>query len=219
MERKINIKICCIGSLEEARLAIRMGASAIGLVGHMPSGPGIIPDETIAEIAKAIPPTIESFLLTSETKSENIIEHHRRTKTTTIQLVDKVSSKSYRDIRAALSDVKLVQVIHVLNEASVAEAIEVAKYADVLLLDSGNPFLSTKILGGTGMTHNWEISQKIVEQVEIPVYLAGGINALNVRQAIETVQPFGVDICNSVRSEDRLDATKLFRLFNALELL
>jgi len=64
---KPRVKICCISSIEEARLAIEHGASALGLVGQMPSGPGIIEDELIYEIARVAPPPISTFLLTSQT--------------------------------------------------------------------------------------------------------------------------------------------------------
>ena len=74
-----RIKICCISSIEEAQEAIEAGASALGLVGQMPSGPGAIDDELIFQIAKSVPPPIGTFLLTSETKAKAILEHHRRT--------------------------------------------------------------------------------------------------------------------------------------------
>ncbi len=209
------IKICCIASQEEAQMAINAGASAIGLVGPMPSGPGVIDDKLIREIAENVPNGIDTFLLTSETIPSKIIAHHQRTKTTTIQLVDKVSNETYRQLRTTLPDVKLVQVIHVLDELSVDEALEKSAYVDALLLDSGNPGLKTKVLGGTGKVHNWSLSRQIVEQARVPVFLAGGLNPGNVRQAIEQVQPFGVDVCSGVRSDGKLDTIKLKAFINA----
>ena len=187
---KIKVKICCISSIEEAKLAIAHGAAAIGLVGRMPSGPGIITDELINSIAKTVLPPIDSFLLTSETTAEAIIEHHNKVNTTTIQMVDALSGREYHKIREAIPHVKLVQVIHVLDEKAVQEAIEIAEWVDAILLDSGNPNLSTKVLGGTGKTHNWDLSKKIRENISIPTYLAGGINKDNIRKAIEHLQAF-----------------------------
>ena len=187
---KVKVKICCISSIEEASLAIAHGAAAIGLVGRMPSGPGIITDELIQSIAKTVLPPIDSFLLTSETTAEAIIEHHNKVNTTTIQMVDALSGREYHKIREAIPHVKLVQVIHVLDEKAVQEAIEIAEWVDAILLDSGNPNLSTKVLGGTGKTHNWDLSKKIRENISIPTYLAGGINKDNIRMAIEHLQPF-----------------------------
>ena len=213
---KIKVKICCISSIEEAKLAIVHGAAAIGLVGRMPSGPGIITDELINSIAKTVIPPIDSFLLTSETTAEAIIEHHNKVNTTTIQMVDALSGREYHKIREAIPHVKLVQVIHVLDEKAVQEAIEIAEWVDAILLDSGNPNLSTKVLGGTGKTHNWDLSKKIRENISIPTYLAGGINKDNIRKAIEHVQPYGIDLCSSVRTNGQLDERKLEELFKAL---
>jgi phosphoribosylanthranilate isomerase len=206
---KPRVKICCISSAEEASLAISHGASALGLVGHMPSGPGVIGDELIASIARNVPPPIGTFLLTSETTAQQIIAHHQKVFTNTIQIVDVLSAGSYADIRAALPGVKLVQVIHVIDESSIDEALASAEQADALLLDSGNPNLTIKILGGTGRAHDWLLSRRIVNQSKIPVYLAGGLNAANIREAIDTVQPFGIDLCSSVRTDKKLDPHKL----------
>ncbi len=210
-----RVKICCISDLHEAELAIEFGASALGLVGEMPSGPGPIPDERIAEIAAAVPPPIATFLLTSQTTAGGVIEHHRRTRTSTIQIVDELEGGAYREIREALPGVKLVQVIHVMGENSVQEAVHLSEFVDAILLDSGNPKLAVKELGGTGRRHDWKLSRRIVEAADKPVFLAGGLNAGNVGEAIATVRPFGLDICSGVRTNGKLDAQKLEDFFTA----
>ncbi len=212
----IRIKICCISSIDEAQTAILFGASAIGLVGKMPSGQGVITDDLICKIAKSVPPPIATFLLTSETSSGGIVSHHRRVNTNTIQIVDKLKLGSYEDIKEKLPSIKIVQVIHILDERSIDEALKISKKVDALLLDSGNPNLAVKELGGTGRTHNWAISRKIVEQSRVPVFLAGGLNAGNVREAIDIVQPFGVDVCNGVRTDGQLDQKKLEAFFKVV---
>lgn len=204
-----RIKICCISSVEEAKLAIEWGASALGLVSEMPSGPGVIEEERIAEIVKTLPEGIRSFLLTSKQEPEAIIGQQQRTGVNTLQLVDSMTVEAYGKLRAALPNVHLVQVIHVRDESAMEEALTVAPYVDAILLDSGNPTLAVKELGGTGRVHDWRLSRMIVEAVPVPVYLAGGLNAQNVREAIERVQPFGLDICSGVRTDGRLDETKL----------
>ena len=214
---KVRVKICCISSVEEAKMAIDFGASALGLVGKMPSGPGVIDDELIARIARSIPPAVSTFLLTSETKPEDIIAHYKKVYTSTIQLVDALKGRDYKTVRNELPGVKLVQVIHVLDENSVAEAIEISESVDTILLDSGNPNLNIKELGGTGRIHNWQLSRQIREQVKVPVFLAGGLNSNNVREAVETVQPFGIDICSGVRSVGHLDRQKLEAFFKEIE--
>jgi len=206
---KPRIKICCISSTEEAKMAIDYGASAIGLVGYMPSGPGVIDDKLIFKIAKSVPPPIGAFLLTSETSVNEIVNHHKVTRTNTIQIVDEIKDGTYQQLRDAMPAIKLVQVIHVINQKSVDEAIKISEHVDAILLDSGNPNLHTKELGGTGRTHNWDLSRKINESIKIPLFLAGGLNPENVKQAIDAVDPFGIDVCSGVRTDGKLDEKKL----------
>jgi phosphoribosylanthranilate isomerase len=204
-----RIKICCISSEDEAKTAIRFGASAIGLVARMPSGPGPISDELIRQIAETVPPPIGTFLLTSETSVKEIIKHHLRTNTNTIQIVDSLSNGTYSQLKTALPGIKIVQVIHILDEESVDEAVGISEMVDAILLDSGNPKLKIKELGGTGRVHNWKFSRQIRDQSKCPVFLAGGLNPENVRQAIEEVMPFAVDVCSGVRTDGKLDSQKL----------
>lgn len=212
-----RIKICCISSVEEARLAISHGADALGLVGKMPSGPGPIADELIATIAATIHPPIASFLLTSEQNADTIIAHVNRVHTNTVQIVDELTTGSYQHIRQQLPHLKIVQVIHVTGEESIEQALAIQDHVDAILLDSGNPKAAIKTLGGTGNTHNWQVSRKLVESVSIPVFLAGGLHAGNVQEAIATVQPFGVDVCSGVRSNGLLDPQKLSSFINAVK--
>ena len=205
----IRVKICCINSIAEARLAIAMGASALGLVSEMPSGPGVISEARIAEIATAVPPPIATVLLTSKTIADDIIDQQRRCKVNTIQLCDRVSFDELIKLREHLPGIGLVQVIHVSDRASIDEAKTVAGHVDALLLDSGNQSLAIKELGGTGRTHDWSLSRAVVESVTVPVFLAGGLNSHNVIEAIEKVRPFGVDICTGVRTNGNLDRGKL----------
>lgn len=213
----LRVKICCIQDEYEAADAISFGASAIGLVGAMPSGPGPISDEEIYRIAKSVPPQIATFLLTSEQTSQGVIDHHGRAKTNTIQVVDELVNRDYAAIRDALPHVKLVQVIHVVGEESVDEACELAEHVDAILLDSGNPKLEIKELGGTGRRHDWRLSRRVVETCGKPVFLAGGLNARNVREAIDTVRPFGLDLCSGVRTNGKLDLRKLEDFFSVIE--
>ena len=210
-----RIKICCISSTEEARQAIRCGADALGLVSNMPSGPGVISEAVIAEIAAAVPPPIATFLLTSLQDADAIAQQHSRCKTSTIQLVDRVEPAELSKLRKHLPGVKLVQVIHVLGTHSLREARQFATYVDALLLDSGNPTLATKELGGTGRVHDWQVSRQIRDEVPIPVFLAGGLNSTNVAEAIRLVQPFGLDLCSSVRADGNLSVQKLSQFMHA----
>ena len=208
-----RVKICCISSVAEARMAIEAGASALGLVSAMPSGPGVISEEQIAEIAATIPPPIASFLLTSKQDVESIIKQQRRCRTNCVQLCDSVTSGSLSDLKEALPGVSIIQVVHVTGSESVEGAIAVSPTVDAILLDSGNPSLAVKELGGTGRQHDWSLSRQIREQVNVTMFLAGGLNSENVGQAIAAVQPFGLDLCSGVRTNGNLDRDKLAKFF------
>lgn len=194
-------------------MAIEHGASAVGLVSEMPSGPGPIPDELIAEIAATIPPGVSSFLLTCKQDVASIIDHQRRLRVNTLQLCDRLPHGAHRELRAALPGVSLVQVVHVTGEQAVDEAIAVAPLVDAVLLDSGNQSLAIKELGGTGRTHDWSLSRRIREAIDVPLFLAGGLKPNNVAAAIEEVQPFGVDVCSGLRTDGALDRHKLSAFF------
>jgi phosphoribosylanthranilate isomerase len=214
--RTPRAKICCIASVEEARLAVEWGASALGLVSSMPSGPGVISDESIAEIAATVPPTIGTFLLTSRQRVTDIVAQQRFCRTNTIQICDHLTDGTHRELKDALPGISIVQVIHVAGPESVEEAERIAPHVDALLLDSGNQKLAVKELGGTGRTHDWSLSRTIRERIDVPLFLAGGLTPENVGRAIEEVGPFGLDICSGVRSKGKLDVDKLKRFFSAV---
>jgi phosphoribosylanthranilate isomerase len=211
-----RVKVCCIASVVEAWLAIEHGASAVGLVSAMPSGPGPIPEELIAQIAGTIPPGVSSFLLTCQDDVDAIVDQQRRTRVNTIQVCDRLPPGSYARLREELPGVSLVQVVHVNGPEAVEEAIAIAPEVDAILLDSGNQSLPIKELGGTGRTHDWRLSRAIRESVAVPLYLAGGLKPENVAAAIREVRPFGVDVCSGLRTEGRLDPQKLTAFFQEI---
>jgi phosphoribosylanthranilate isomerase len=206
-----------MASVAEARLAIEHGAAAVGLVSAMPSGPGPIPEDLIAEIARTIPPGVSSFLLTCQQDADAIIDQQRRTRVNTIQICDRLPPGTHARLREALPGVSLVQVVHVTGPEAVDEAVAIAPEVDAILLDSGNQSLPIKELGGTGRTHDWRLSRAIRQSVDVPLFLAGGLKPENVAAAIREVRPFGVDVCSGLRTEGKLDPQKLAAFFKAVD--
>lgn len=211
-----RVKVCCIASVAEARVAVSLGASALGLVSAMPSGPGVIDDATIAAVSAMVPPPVARFLLTSRTDVASIVAQQRASSVDTLQICDRLADGTHADLRAALPGVRLVQVVHVTGPESVEEALEVAPLVDAVLLDSGDQRLAVKQLGGTGRRHDWTLSARIREAIPVPLFLAGGLSAANARAAIDAVGPFGLDVCSGVRTEGALDAAKLGAFMAAL---
>jgi phosphoribosylanthranilate isomerase len=187
-------------SIDEVWMAIEAGASAVGLVSPMPSGPGPISNEKAAELAAEVPPGIDAFLLTPLQTVDELVEQNRLVKARALQLVDALEPGAHAELRRAMPGVKLVQVIHVVGPDSLREALDVAPHVDAILLDSGNPSLKVKELGGTGRRHDWALSRQIRERVDVPVWLAGGLNPDNAREAIESVGPFALDVCSGLRT-------------------
>jgi phosphoribosylanthranilate isomerase len=210
----VRVKVCCIASLEEAALARRQGAHALGLVSRMPAGDRWIPDARIREIAAAHR-DVKRFLLTCRTDPESIRAQTLAAGTDTVQLVDRMELSDLAALRRALPGISLVQVVHVTGAEAAAEARRVAPYVDAVLLDSGRPDGPDRTFGGTGNTHDWEVSARIVRELACPVFLAGGLGPDNVAEAIRRVGPYGVDVCSRVRPEGRLDAQLLAALFAA----
>jgi phosphoribosylanthranilate isomerase len=211
-----RVKVCCIQSVAEARSAVAAGAAALGLVSEMPSGPGVIPEERIVAIAATVPPPVAAFLLTCRQDAPSLAAQQRRLRVGTLQLCDRLPAGAHAELRAALPGIRLVQVVHVTGPESVHEAREVASQVDAVLLDSGDPARPVKQLGGTGRRHDWTLSRRIREALDVPVFLAGGLTADNVAEAIASVAPFALDVCSGVRSAGALDETRLQAFFRAI---
>ena len=204
-----RFKVCCIKSVEEATLAIQHGASILGLVGQMPSGPGPISIDLIKEIAAHVKGDVVTWILSSKTKAQELIDEYQYVQTDGIQLVDEVRENDCKQLKERFPDLYLVQVRHVEKRSSAATLASVNRYIDAILLDSGSPNNEIKILGGTGNVHDWHISESIVALAKVPVFLAGGLNPSNAVNAIELVKPYGLDVCSGLRSNDKLDVLKL----------
>lgn len=212
-----RVKICCIQSVAEAEMATAAGASLLGLVGAMPSGPGPISDKRIAEICRWAPPGIETVLLSSEITADGLVAHAAHCRPSVLQIVDDPEPGAYAALRAAHPALKLMQVIHVEDASAITRARAAAAHVDAILLDSGRPSAAVKELGGTGRTHDWAISARLVAAMDKPVFLAGGLNAENVLEAMTQVRPFGLDLCSRVRTADRLDQAKLTAFMKMVE--
>jgi len=212
----VKVKICCIRSPEEAQLALSFGAAAVGLVSEMPVGPGELPDSMIREIVKSLPESTGTFLLTAVTEPDRLVEKARACAVNTLQLWDSLPPDGYARLRSELPGVSIVQAIHVIDRSAVEAAVSAARLADALVLDSSNPDVPFRWESQAGQTHDWDISREIVETVDSPVLLAGGLSPENIEFAVRTVQPYGVDVCTGVRSDDLLDRRKVTAFFEAL---
>jgi len=212
----VRVKVCCIASIEEAELALEAGADALGLVSAMPSGPGVIPDADIATIADWVGSRAATVLLTSRTSAAGIDEQLTHSRPSVLQICDALPETEMAIVRTRHSAVVLMPVVHVRGRDSLGEAVGLAANADAILLDSGNPLARVKELGGTGRVHDWQVSRAIRDAVGVPLFLAGGLRAENVADAVRTVRPFGVDVCSGVRRDGKLDRSTLTEFMAAV---
>lgn len=209
MSQRTRIKICCISSLAEAEMAIAAGADALGMVAASPPGSGQADDATIRAITAEVPPPVATFLLSSRLTGLEIADHLRHSGASTIQIVDHIDPSEIAVLAVALPAVRRVQVIHVEGPSALDLIPRYEPYVHAFLLDSGKPGGTMRELGGTGRTHDWDVSRAFVKATRRPVFLAGGLTPGNVGEAIAKVGPFGVDLCSGVRTEGRLDPAKL----------
>jgi phosphoribosylanthranilate isomerase len=206
---RTRVKVCCMRDPSEVRIAAGAGADAIGLVGPMPSGPGVIDLETAARLARGTPPPVAPVLLTAETTAEAIATQVAMVGAPIVQVVQHIDAHAAAELAERLPHTRILQVVHVEDESALRLIERYSPFADAFLLDSGRPSAARPELGGTGRAHDWRISRAFVQASPLPVFLAGGLRPDNVRDAIETVRPHGVDLCSGVRRAGRLDAARL----------
>lgn len=203
-----SFKVCCIRTADEMEQAKEAGATWAGLVGAMPSGPGPLPDERIRAMVPGVPGGITPVLLTARATAGEIAGHLeatglaarlRRGRSVGVQLVRHLDAPVRRELKELLPGLAVLQVLHVDGPAALDRMEGLARHADLLLLDSGRPGAAVAELGGTGRTHDWSVSRRIVARASVPVLLAGGLRPGNVAAAVRAVRPSGVDVCSGLR--------------------
>ena len=212
--RRTRVKICCIASPEEAALAVDAGADAVGLVGAMPTGPGVITDAAARRIALTVPPPVMPWLLTSEEDPVAIRDHAAACGVSTVQIVRHVAPQTHDWLAEHAPTLRRVQVIHVEGRDALDIVAAYGSRPHAYLLDSGRP--SVAELGGTGRRHDWAVSAELVRVASRPVFLAGGLGPDNAAEAVRAVRPFGLDICSGLRTDGALDAALLARFIAAI---
>ena len=202
-----KVKICGITNINDALAAVDYGADYLGFLVEIDLSEDSITREEAKILIKKLPLEVQPVLVTYITDPTHIIKLAKDLNPDIIQLHNpEINLKTIGKIRKTLPKIKLTKVIHVQDESSINEAKEYEKHVDYILLDT-----KTKDkLGGTGITHNWKISKKIVKSTKAKVFLAGGLSPDNIKKAIKEVKPFAVDTNSGVKAKPRLkDRTKL----------
>ena len=197
-----KVKICGITNLEDARAAISFGADAVGfLVGKLhPSTSSFLSPEQVSEIVAHLPPFCSTVLVTHLSRPEELIPLLKITNVTTLQLHGETTPQEAIQLKKQIPFLKTYKAVHVFDDSSIQEASRYVGSVDGIVLDTA--IKATGQVGGTGKTHDWSISKKIVLSTPLPVILAGGLNPENVADAIRLVRPYAVDVNSGVSNPD-----------------
>jgi len=196
----MRVKICGIRSLDEAKEVIEAGADALGFHVELDHSRCPVAAATASGIISKLPPFISSVVVTSETDPKKLLLIMKSTGATTLQLHKEVSPETVNAVKSVFFNTKIYVAISVTSDESIAIAKNFENSADTVILDSVNK--ETGARGGTGKTHDWSISRKIVESTSLRVILAGGLNPGNVVDAIKAVRPYAVDVNSGVSNPD-----------------
>jgi phosphoribosylanthranilate isomerase len=195
----MRVKICGIRRVEDALAAVAAGADAVGcLVALDHPAPDEIDPAVARTIFEALPPFVARVLVTHRTGLADVTALMRETCATVAQLHGEFPTVAIPALREALRYATIVKTVHVTGEESIAAAAAASRAADAILLDTK----ARGLIGGTGTTHDWSISARVVATSAKPVILAGGLTPENVAEAIARVRPFAVDVNSGTRGAD-----------------
>ncbi len=200
----------------EAQLLIDCGVRYLGFPLRLPVNVEDLSEEAAAELIAELPAGVKAVLITYLDRADEVIALCRKLGVEVVQLHGPIAAVELARIKTTLPELVVLKSLIVrgdnLHELRVQIAASTA-YVDAFITDSFDP--STGAEGATGKTHNWAIDRALVEMSPMPVILAGGLNADNVREAILTVRPFGVDVHTGIEAADGRKDPELTRRFVA----
>lgn len=198
---KVKVKICGNKRVEDALQAVKLGADAVGLlVGPERACRDFISPLEAQAIARHIPPFCNIVLATPITNVKELIRLANFIGVNTMQLHGESKPSDIIQIKKSLPFLKVIKSLHIIDDTSIKIGKKFIGVADAILVDTFDKV--TKQIGGTGKTHNWNISKKIVQEYKIPVILAGGLTPDNVGEAVKFVRPYGVDVNSGTKGGD-----------------
>jgi len=203
METKpaVRVQIAGVSTLEEALEAERAGADALGFTLRLPSG---VHDELTEARARSIvncmPPFIATVCITYVATAREAADLCRYVGVSAVQLHGDFPVQELPLLRAAMPNLKIIKAVHVTGPDTLQQARPYVRKVDALILDTYDP--DTGRGGATGKTHDWNLSRQLVDTLQTPIILAGGLTPENVAQAVRTVRPWAVDVHTGVENPD-----------------
>jgi len=191
----MKVKICGLSNEIDALAAVECGADALGFV----MGGKVLPVEVepyaqlVREIIKKIPVGVDSFLVTHLFNADDIISLANYIQSTGIQISEDINIDEVKKIRCN-TDKKIIKTV-VTTDPKATEKLKLYEpFCDFFLLDSRD----SGYTGGTGKENNWSMCKKLIDMTNKPVFIAGGLNPNNLRNAIEMTNSYGVDVSTGV---------------------
>ena len=201
----MRVKICGTATFADLECAVAAGADAVGfLMGITHVTQDAVTPETAAAMVATLPPFIVPVAVTHLTKPSDLIRIVELSHCTTLQIQDMVTPDDIAEVREDLPYLRIMKAVHVMDESAIATAKYFSDAADAILLDTR----TADRIGGTGITHDWNISAKIVKECSCPVILAGGLTPENVTEAVARVRPYAVDVHTGVKKNGVRDAER-----------
>lgn len=196
----MHIQMAGIRTIDDALMCANLGVDIIGLlVGQAHTSDDFITMEKAKQIKDALPKKIKTTLITHLENANAIIKMAQYINVDYIQLHSYISEDQVEKIHNALPNKKLIRLVHIYNGKIVNE-ISQFKYVDFYFTDSIN--YQTNQFGGTGLTHDLNVDKNLIETLDKPVFIAGGLNPENVKEAIKFCKPYGVDVNSGCRAKD-----------------
>ncbi|NOZ82852.1 MAG: phosphoribosylanthranilate isomerase [Euryarchaeota archaeon] len=205
----VAVKVCGNRSEEELEMLAELGVDMAGLLVVPVDSPRRISLERAAELMDAMPSTVAGVLVLMPKSVEEAVEMYQQVLPDFIQLHGSESPAFVRELRSMVS-CNIIKTVHVSGEESLAEAKRYLRFADAILLDT-----PSELGGGSGRVHRWDVSARIAREIEKPVILAGGLTPENVREAVEIVKPYGVDVASGVEASPGVKDPERVREFVA----
>ncbi|WP_076830422.1 phosphoribosylanthranilate isomerase [Frankia sp. CcI49] len=194
--RRIRASVCANQTAADVAACVEGGADAVGvLVQVKHRAEDAIDLDHAANLMDMVPPYVGRYAVTHATEIREICDL-RNLAIDTIQLHEDIDPAIIPEIRRGFPRVRLLKAIHVVDEGSISMAERWQGLVEGLVLDSVNKIENR--IGGTGLTHDWSISARIIKATKVPVVLAGGLRPENVCEAVRAVLPWGVNVNSGV---------------------
>ncbi len=206
-----RLKICGVTNAADARLVSEAGADYCGLVVEVGYSERSLSLDAAAGVARAS--TIPVVVLLCDANIDRLREVSSAVRPHAVQMLCHETPDFVRHVSRVV-ECAVWKSVHLPAPAGMAAPQEyVAAGVGALLIDAVDTSAGFERMGGTGQTVDWGAARAVVDDVSVPVFLAGGVNAENVEQALLAVRPDGIDLCSGVEAtKGRKDPEKVRRL-------